>query len=217
VVAERTLALTQRDILLREVYHRVKNNLQIIDSFLVMQSRHLSDPAARAALLSLRRRVYALGLVHHQLMGSTNLRTFDVAPFLRELSLNILEGGAGRDVTLSVEAAAMDVGLDFAIPLGLLVTELVTNSLKHAFPSGSGNISVSLQRADNGEVALIVADDGQGHIDHPRIGEVSAVRSTTGLGSSIIAGLVAQLRGTMTMKSDPGTRAEIRVASPVLS
>jgi PAS domain S-box-containing protein len=74
VVEERTLALQQRDLLLREVYHRVKNNLQIIDSLLVMQGRQLEDPHAKAALLSLRGRVHALGLVHHQLMGSTNLK-----------------------------------------------------------------------------------------------------------------------------------------------
>ncbi len=213
VVEERTMALAQRDILLREVYHRVKNNLQIIDSFLVMQARRLTDPAARDALLNLRRRVFALGLVHHQLMGSQNLRTFDVAPYLKELSGNILEGYSDRGITLSVEAAPMDVGLDFAIPLGLLVTELVTNSLKHAFPDGAGNISVSLQRGEDGEVALIVADDGQGQgQDGPE-----SPRSTPGLGTSIIAGLVAQLRGTMTMGSEIGTRAEIRVASPVLS
>jgi PAS domain S-box-containing protein len=217
VVVERTAALTQRDILLREVYHRVKNNLQIIDSFLVMQARRLTDPAAVEAMLSLRRRVFALGLVHHQLMGSANLRTFDVAPFLQALSLNILEGGADRGVTLSVKALAMDVGLDFAIPLGLLVNELVTNSLKHAFPDGAGNISVILERADNGDVALTVADDGRGQGEHAQNGAARTNLGKSGLGSSIIAGLVAQLRGTMTMNSEMGTRAEIRVASPVLS
>ena len=218
VVEQRTTALTQRDMLLREVYHRVKNNLQIIDSFLVMQARHLTDPVARAALLNLRRRVFALGLVHHQLMGSQNLRTFDVAPFMRELSHNILEGGGERGVTLSVQAPPMDVGLDFAIPLGLLVTELVTNALKHAFPNGAGNISVVLERGDDGGVSLIVSDDGQS----PGKGDIHAIRPTTGLGTSIIAGLVAQLKGTLTMASETGdratgTRAEIRVAAPVLS
>jgi PAS domain S-box-containing protein len=213
VVEQRTAALQQRDILLREVYHRVKNNLQIIDSLLVMQARQLADPDARAALHGLRKRVFALGLVHHQLMGSANLKSFDVAPFLRELSANILEGGAGRGIQLSVVAIPLDVGLDFAIPLGLLVTELVTNALKHAFPDGRGNVSVILERGSNGQIVLVVSDDGQGIA----VDKSSSRSSRAGLGTGIISGLVAQLEGTITTQSENGTRTEIRVAEPELS
>ena len=211
VVAERTTALAQRDLLLREVYHRVKNNLQIIDSLLVLQARQLSDAAGKQALLGLRNRVYALGLVHHQLMESADLKTFDVAPFLKEITANLLAGGAGREVGLSVRAIPLDVGLDFAIPLGLLVTELVTNSLKHAFPDGSGQVEVVLERAADGSMVLVVADDGEGYPmaeDVPSAGRI-------GLGSSIIEGLVAQLKGTLVISADGGTRSEIRVAAPV--
>jgi two-component sensor histidine kinase len=94
-----------------------------------------------------------------------------------------------------------------------LVTELVTNALKHAFPNGAGNIAVSLERDGGGEVILIVADDGRGRSRGP----ASAEASPKGLGSGIIAGLVAQLKGTITMRDDRGTTAEIRVAAPVLS
>lgn len=208
MVEARTAALAQRDLLLREVYHRVKNNLQVIDSLLIMQARELADPAARDAVLGLRSRVYALGLVHHQLMGSPNLSTFDIAPFLRELSANVVEGGAAGGIQLKVEAAPLEVGLDFAIPLGLLVTELVTNALKHAFPTGTGRIDVLLERSEDGQVALIVADNGQGY----RIDEAAA---SAGLGARIIKGLVAQLGGTMTMQAENGTRCEIRVPTPV--
>ncbi len=213
VVEERTMALQQRDILLREVYHRVKNNLQIIDSFLVLQIRQLSDPDAKNALLSLRQRVYALGLVHHRLMDSKDLRTFDIAPFLKDLSSNILDSGGRRGVSLSVRSIPLDVGLDFAIPLGLLVTELVTNALKHAFPGGAGTIVVELERGEDNKVTLIVSDDGQGHAAD----DASPGHNRTGLGISIIAGLVDQLEGTMTMRNDNGTRTEIRVAAPALS
>ena len=213
MVAERTAALVQRDLLLREVYHRVKNNLQIIHSLIVMQARQLSDSEARRALLSLRDRVYALGLVHHQLMGSSNLKTFDIAPFLQELARNIVEGGTGQDINLTVRAVALDVGLDFAIPLGLLVTELVTNSLKHAFPDGKGNIDVFLDRSDDGAVALIVSDDGKGY-GSP---DAASGGDKAALGTSIIKGLVAQLDATMVVQHASGTRSEIRVASPVLT
>jgi two-component sensor histidine kinase len=213
MVAERSAALVQRDLLLREVYHRVKNNLQIIHSLIVMQARQLSDSEAKRALLSLRDRVYALGLVHHQLMGSSNLKTFDIAPFLQELASNIVEGGAGGDINLTVRAIALDVGLDFAIPLGLLVTELVTNSLKHAFPDGKGNIDVVLDRSQDGAVALVVSDDGKGYgsADAMSGGHMAA------LGTSIIKGLVAQLEATMVVQHASGTRSEIRIAAPALT
>ena len=213
MVEARTAALAQRDLLLREVYHRVKNNLQVVDSLVVMQARHLSDPVAKEALLGLRSRVYALGLVHHQLMGSTNLNTFDVAPFLQELSANVVEGGADQDIELNVEAIPLEVGLDFAIPLGLLVTELVTNALKHAFPDGPGVIDVVLERGEAGDIALIVADNGVGYVPDGGSGESGGA----GLGTSIINGLVAQMRGVMTVRTDNGTRCEIRLAAPVAS
>ena len=213
MVEARTAALGQRDLLLREVYHRVKNNLQIVDSLLVMQARQVSDPGSKEALLSLRSRVYALGLVHHQLMGSANLSTFDVAPFLRELSTNILEGGADQDIELNVEAIPLEVGLDFAIPLGLLVTELVSNALKHAFPDGPGTIDVILRRGADGGVALIVADNGVGYAAD----EVLGGGPVSGLGASIIKGLVSQMSGVMSVAGDKGTRVEIRFAAPVAS
>jgi PAS domain S-box-containing protein len=210
VVVERTQALSQRDLLLREVYHRVKNNLQLVDSLLTMQGRKLEDPKAKQALLNMRGRIFALGLVHQQLMGSADLKTFDVIPFLDDLSKNILEGLGTGGVSLSVEACALVVGLDFAVPLGLLVTELVTNSLRHAFPDGIGNISVILQNETNGRLALIVSDDGVGlPEDRP------AASREAGLGTRIIANLVRQLGATIMVWPENGMTTEIRMALPV--
>jgi two-component sensor histidine kinase len=205
VIAERTTALAQRDLLLREVYHRVKNNLQIIDSLVIMQAQQIDDPSARQAFLGLRSRIYALGLVHQQLMGSENLKTFDISPFLRELSANLLQGVGDDGVSLSVDACTLDVGLDFAIPLGLLATELVTNSLKHAFPDGTGKISVTLRSGTDGGVVLIVQDDGRG-----LSGRDDAAHSQPGIGLDIIKGLVAQIDGTMIVQNEHGMRTEIR-------
>ena len=95
-------ALNERDLLLREVYHRVKNNLQLIDGLVTLQARLLDDRDAKNALQGLRQRLYALGLVHQQLMSSSDLKTFDVAPFLKELSENIIEGIGAQDIELSV-------------------------------------------------------------------------------------------------------------------
>jgi PAS domain S-box-containing protein len=209
VVDERTAALRQRDVLLREVYHRVKNNLQIVDSLLMMQARKTDDARAKDGLLGLRGRIFALGLVHQQLMESSDLKSFDVVPFLHELSNNILEGGGTGGVTLSVEACALDVGLDFAVPLGLLVTELVTNSLKHAFPAGTGNISVLLRPEGGGNLVLIVSDDGCG-----QSGKGQSNTAGSGLGASIIKSLVSQLEGAMIVRNENGLTTEIRIAMP---
>jgi len=208
--AEQADTIAQRDLLLREVYHRVKNNLQIIDSLLVMQRRRLSDPEAKTALAGLRSRVFALGLVHHQLMGSQDLKTFDAAPFLEELSGNILQGTATKDVRLCVNAMPLRVGLDFAIPLGLIVTELVTNSLKHAFPSGKGAIEVLLKRGDDDRVVLIVSDDGTA----AQNGVPDAAPAS--LGVTIVDGLVRQLGGTLTVRRASGFHTEINLPGPVL-
>ncbi len=206
-----TGALEQRDLLIREVYHRVKNNLQTIDALMAMHSREITDTDAKDALLSLRQRVYALGLVHQQLMQSSDLKTFDIAPFLHDLSHNIIEAGAARNIDVSVNSIPLKVGLDFAIPLGLLVTELLTNALKHAFPSGRGKIDVVLKHGEGSGLALIVNDDGKG-----LVGALPPPNAPKpGQGINIITGLVNQLRGSMTMQHDRGTRTEILVATPV--
>ena len=210
LLAERTAALRQRDLLLREVYHRVKNNLQIVDSLLMMQAIRVSDPTAKSAFISMRGRLYALGLVHQQLMNSSNLSTFDIAPFLLELSENIVEGGAGPGIELVMKVVPLDAGLDFAIPLGLIVTELVTNSLKHAFADAKGTIEISLTQSGDGRVLLVISDNGIGY----DVSEHLDPLANNALGTRIVAGMVAQLRGTMVVTSEGGARTEIHLPAP---
>jgi PAS domain S-box-containing protein len=206
LVADRTTALAQRDLLLREVYHRVKNNLQVVDGLLLLQSRKLADQDAVAAIEGLRQRIYAIGLVHHQLMGSGDLKTFDVGAFLRDLIVH-LQQAAPDAVALRVDAAPLSVDLDFAIPLGLLVTELTTNALKHAFPNGEGEVQVSLACDPSGEVVLRVVDNGVGFPD-------LATMPTPSLGLTIVKGLVRQLRGRIQSTNDGGVQWEARLPAP---
>ena len=209
-LSDRTLALAQRDHLLREVYHRVNNNLQVIDSIMVLQARQLEGPEAKSALHSLRGRIYTLGLVHSKLVGSSNLRTFDMAPILRELSRNLVDGAAVGDVSLSVQASSLVVGLDFAIPVALLATELVTDALKHAFPEGGGRINVSLDQGRDGVLRFVVADNGQGIplSSQPATGQ-------HGLGHEIVRNLTKQMKGSMVIDGIDGTRVEIIIPHPV--
>ncbi len=195
-----------RDLLLREVYHRVKNNLQTVDSLLLLQKRGLKDPDAVDALQAMRQRIFALGLVHHQLMGSSDLRSFDVGAFLRELASH-LAAAARPDVRIEVEAPVLPIGLDVAIPLGLIVTELVTRALRHSFPATGGTVRVQLT-PDSGEGATLrVIDDGQDGHDDAHAADVS-------LGLSIVRGLVGQLGGRIEPASAGTTAFEIRLPLP---
>ena len=209
-VADRTAdlenALKERNLLLCEVYHRVKNNMQVVDSLLAIEAKRLADSDAKLVLSNLRHRVYTLGLVHQQLMASDDLKTFDIAPFLRELCDNLQAAEAGTDqrIAWTVEVVPLRVNLDFAIPLGLLVTELLTNAIKHAFPDRAGNLRVSLSVDGQRMVRLSVADDGCGQQETP-----------SGTGSKIIAGLVGQLEGTMSVETGTvGTRIDVTMPLP---
>jgi len=211
-VETRTAALKQRDLLLREVYHRVKNNLQVVDAVILMQANRLPDPASRAFLESLRSRIYALGLVHQQLMTSHDLKTFDLAPFLRELSDNLVVAGGSESIEVEVNAIPLTVDLDFAVPMGLIVTELVTNSFKHAFPEGRGKVSISVEKnspvsGEDAEDGLIVtvSDNGVGTAGQDGgTGNAGAGNTGAGLGRTLIAGLLRQLGGRVIATPDAG-------------
>lgn len=206
-VSERTADLTktirQRDVLLREVYHRVTNNLQVVDALIHAESRHIADAEAKEGHAELRNRVFALGLVHQQLMSSENLETFSIEPFLCELSCNLARSLAADGVDVMVEADPVAVSLDFAIPLGLLITELVSAAIKDA---GAPVVKVEFRRMREGGALLIVADnvagvEGDGHPQTSR----------SSLRRRIIAGLTRQLDGRMETIRQEGTRVEIRM------
>jgi two-component sensor histidine kinase len=209
-VLERTADLSsmvrQRDLLLREVHHRVKNNLQMTDSLIDMEARRIDDGRAREALAALRNRVHSLGLVHQQLMMSEDLETFSIAPFLQELSANLAASlaAAERGIVVSVHADPVWVDLDFAIPAGLIATELVINAMKHA---RARTLTVEFRRIGEAEARLSVSDDDP-DAAHGHHG------GTPGTGSRIIAGLVRQLRGRMEVSRVGGTRVEIVVPLP---
>lgn len=190
---ERTVA--HRDLLLREVYHRVKNNMQQVDALIALQSRDLRHEEARRALHDMRLRVNALGTVHQQLLQSSDLRTFSLRGFLEDLCAAIAfsVGARPRGITLRVEADPMPVDFDLAIPLGLLVNEWVSNAFRHAFPDGrAGTITVTARRAA-GRLTLRVSDDGVGCTPEKLSG-----RST---GTRIVEALARQLRATTTLEA----------------
>jgi two-component sensor histidine kinase len=159
------VALREKEILLKEIYHRVKNNLQVVVSLLALQSRNAGHAAARNALNEGAQRIKSMALVHEQLYQSGDLTSIAFADYARQLLYHIVEGQgeAGARVTLSSEIAPVDLGIETAVPLGLIVNELVTNAYKHAFPEGRrGSICLRLQALEDSQLELSVVDDGVG-------------------------------------------------------
>jgi PAS domain S-box-containing protein len=201
-------ALAERDTLLKEVYHRVKNNLQLVLSLLSMQARGLGDAAAREALDDTARRVRAMALVHEQLYDAPDRAHVSLASYVSGL-IQQLGRSHGCDGTGPVRLVAdvidTTVGLDTAVPLGLLLTELVANSLKHAFPDGrSGQVTVRVQPLEGG-VRIAVIDDGVGSGMAPasaRAPEGTGAREP--LGRLLADRLAGQLGGTLHGEETPG-------------
>lgn len=181
-------AVDQRSGLLREIHHRVKNNLQVIVSLLNIQSRRISDPAAAEALMDARRRINALALVHRSLYETDDLRFIEVKPFLKDLVQNLGQvlGGHESEILLDVECDDMALCPDQAAPMALFVTEAVTNAFKHAFAGRSeGRIIVRLVCDDEKECVVTVLDDGVGMEEG----------ANAGTGSSLMSAFAQQLDG----------------------
>ena len=191
-------ALREKETLLKEVYHRVKNNLQVIQSLLTLQRRAVVDDAARSAIDDSAQRVRAMALVHEKLYQSGNLSVVSLPDYTRDLLLQIgdASGAKQRGLTLHADIESIDTGLDSAVPFGLLLTELVTNSLKHAFPERSGDVWVSVQACETGGM-LLVKDNGAGFKEG-----VDLLKSTS-MGLKLAGSLTKQLGGELKWQNLP--------------
>jgi PAS domain S-box-containing protein len=196
-------ALAEKDALLKEVHHRVKNNLQIISSLLNLQFDRVPDPGLRAMVMEIQHRIRAMALVHEQLYRSETLMRLDTRVFLDSLVSSLVRSYAvsGEPVNAVVDADAMPLDLDVAIPIALVINELVSNSLKHAFagPAAAPRLVVSLRRTAEGKRRLVVSDNGVGM---PR--DFDLARAQT-LGLSLVMNLVQQIGGVVTSRIAAGT------------
>lgn len=209
-VRERTATLAttlrEREVLLQEVHHRVKNNLQVISSLINMQLRKLSPSVAREALEDFQTRVLAIALIHEQLYQSHDYARVEFAEYVRSLAPAVLRANnaASHPIELVLAVAAIPLRVDVAIPCGLVLVELVTNALKHAFRDReSGTVRIELV-ADGARLCLRVVDDGVGlppGLDPARAG-------STGL--RLVSTLCAQLRGDLDITtSERGTAFQL--------
>jgi len=158
-------SLEEKEVLLREIHHRVKNNMQIISSLLQLQTSALHDPADVAIFQDCQTRIHAMAMVHDRLYRSGNLSTINFGEHLRELATLLLRGQAtgGCRISIQTDCDDLELDLDKAIPLGLIATELITNAFKHAFKGREeGSLTILLQKQADGQLLLRVLDDGHG-------------------------------------------------------
>jgi PAS domain S-box-containing protein len=197
-------SLREKEILLREIHHRVKNNLQVIQSMLRMRARLLPEGEARAAMESTVQRIHAMSLAHEHLYQREDLAHLSLSDYLRDLFNRVVASSAAQpdQVQLRLDAEDLLLSLDFAIPFGLLANELIANCFKHAFPNGRrGMVALSVHRVDSA-VSMVVSDDGVGL---PQRFDLDACPS---MGLKLAASLAHQLGGTLRFTNDNGCRVE---------
>lgn len=193
-------SLKEKEVLLQEIHHRVKNNMQIISSLLSLQANHTDREEIAEILKESRGRVKSMAMIHEKLYQSQNIGKLNMAEYLNNLVRDIVRSYSttSTDISFNVEVENINLNIDTAIPMGLLVNELVSNSVKHAFPNKKGNISLKLEYVDNNYI-LHVSDNGIGFPENFNIQESST------LGLKLVKSLAIQLEGDLKIKNNNGT------------
>jgi len=202
-----TRSVGEKEALLREVHHRVKNNLQIIISLLNLQSRYMTDEATLSAFRESQNRIKVMAIVHEKLYQSDNLSQIELGEYLRFLATSLFQffGMSGRGISFSSDIHDIFLAIDSAIPVGLIVNELISNSLKYAFPDGkTGEISLAIQKVDH-TLTILFKDNGVG------IPSGFDWRNAPSLGLRLVITLVDQLDGTIELDRSSGTAFTIVV------
>ncbi len=200
---------TQMEVLLQEIHHRVKNNLQVIASLVSLQARRVGDASTREALSECKTRILAIALIHEQLYQSDDYSRIPFSEYAEQLARNVFAASGTEpdlvNLVLDIEKLALPV--EKAIPCGLILNELITNALKHAFPGNRrGTVEVSLRSVGSAELTLSVADDGVG------LGEGFSLQRSRSLGMQLISDLSRQIDARITIASNGG--AKISVTMP---
>jgi len=202
-------SLKEKETLLKEMYHRVKNNMQLISSLLHLQSRASSEPGLREALTTAQGRIKSMALVHEKLYHSQSLTQIDFGEYLNDMIKLLSRSYGKRNIRCRVEAEKISFSIETAIPLGIIINELITNSMKYAFPDDrEGELLFIMARESDGAVRMTVKDDGVG------IPGSLDFRSPSSLGLQLVNDLVCQIGGDIELDRSAGTEFTVRFTPP---
>jgi two-component sensor histidine kinase len=196
-------SLEEKEVLLREIHHRVKNNMQVISSLLSLQASNIEDERLHKLFQESQSRVRAMALIHEILYDSDDLSSIDLSTYVSRLaaSMTRMYGADSSQVRLNVESDDITLRIDDMVPCGLAISELISNSLKYAFPDGrEGEINIRVTSTPEGGVKLVVRDDGVG------LPAELDIRTTGTMGMGLVVGLVEkQLGGRLELDRTHGT------------
>jgi two-component sensor histidine kinase len=195
----------EKEFLLREIHHRVKNNLQIVISLLNSQSEYLDDPSAQKAISDSQRRVYSMSLIHQKLYQNDNLSVINMESYIKELVYFLKDSFDAEHIHFSIKVACIDFDVSQAVPVGLILNEAITNALKYAFKDSGVQpvIEISLQETEPGLYTLVIRDNGKGLPDG------FDVEQTASLGMTLLKGLSSELDGDFEIFTDNGVVVQI--------
>jgi len=201
--------VTEKDWLLKEIHHRVKNNLQIVMSLLNSQSAYIDNEPALTAIHDSQHRVHAMSLIHQKLYNSDNLSSIDMSRYIHELTSYLADSfNTGQRIRFEFDIEPLDMDVSHAVPLGLILNEAITNSIKYAFPADKmGVITISLRQIEGQNYLLLISDNGIG------ISPNVNTRNPGSLGMSLMAGLSEDLRGSFSIENNNGTVLKILFAN----
>jgi len=195
----------EREVLLKEIHHRVKNNLQIISSLLSMQTRGLKDDKMKDAMKESQSRVKTMSLIHEKLYQYENLSKINMQEYIQQLSEFLTQTyRLDKNIKINIDAADINLDIDTALPLGLITNELLSNSLKYAFVNqDEGEINISFSQLESGAFKLLVTDSGVG------LDENLDIDATKSLGLKLVRTLTRQINGELRITHQPGATFEI--------
>jgi two-component sensor histidine kinase len=190
----------ENELLLKEIHHRVKNNLEVVSSLLALQSAKMDDPDMQQAMLASQNRVQSMGILHQKLYQSEHLAFIEMKNYFKNLAENILDSyNETARIKVNIDMPEIEMDVDTAVPVGLIVNELMTNSLKYAFPDGkNGEIQLSLKNVDKDNYQLKISDNGIGKM-------LNSKAKGTGFGSQLVNLLTKQIEGSLVESNEGGT------------
>jgi len=207
---ELSLKNNQNVLLLKEIHHRVKNNLEVVSGLLALQSAKMDDPTMQEVMLASQNRVHSMGILHQKLYQSEHLAFIEMKNYFENLCINILDSyNETERINVTIDMKELEMDVDTAVPLGLIVNELLTNALKYAFPKGErGNIQLSLENLNEDNFQLKISDNGVGKA-------LGAKVQGTGFGTQLVDLLTRQIDGSLIQDISNGTMILINFKRPM--